>query len=115
MPRILLCLILLLILFIAGCSDREPAPTLVVHCHGGVCDFVNHRGQITHTSRDINEFRAAINKPAIQKLIIGSRVVLRFAGVRDGSGLAVPDEVIPVMGELAEAGVVRQDFEYTND
>jgi len=102
-------------IYFAGCVDRQPSPTLIVHYHGGVYDFIGHKGQIAHTSTNIDEFRIAIKKPSIQKLIIGSRVVVRFAGVRDAGRLSMPEELVPAMAELAGAGVMRQDFDYTND
>ena len=76
---------------------------------------IDHRDRILHTSKDIDDFRLTIQKSEIQKLIVGDRVVIRFEGVRDSSGLSMPDSSAPVMGELTGIGVQRFDFDYTND
>ena len=105
---------LVAILATAGCRDTKPVATLVVHYHGGVYNFLDHQGHVTHTSKTIEEFRAAIKKPSIQNLIVDSRVVVRFAGVRNVVDLDMPDELVPAMAELAGVGVMKQDFDYTN-
>jgi len=86
-----------------------------VHYHAGTYDFIGHDGKIVHTSKSLDDYKLMLQKPQIQNLIVGSRVVVRFKGAKQGGGLGLPDEVVQVLAELAGIGVTRQDFDYTND
>ena len=115
MQRFLLIILLAAATTTTGCGDRQPPATLVVHYNGGLYDFIDHDGRLMHTSKDLDDFKLAIRKTKIQNLIVGSRVVVRFAGVRSGNGLDVPEELVPAIAELAGVGATKQDFDYTND
>lgn len=107
--------LLLAIAALVGCGERQMPSTLIVHCHDGVYDFIDHQDRVLHTSADVDDYKLTIQDPKIQELVVGNRVVIRFEGVRDGNGLSMPASTTPAMAELAGTGVLRFDFDYTND
>ena len=115
MDKRLLLVLLLAIATLVGCGEKQKPSTLTVHCHNGVYDLIDHEDRILHTSKDIDDYRLAIQEPEIQKLIVGNRVVIRFEGVRDSNGLSMPDSSTPAIAELTGIGVHLFDFDYTND
>ncbi|SMP75014.1 hypothetical protein SAMN06265222_118106 [Neorhodopirellula lusitana] len=98
-----------------GCGSVASPPTLVVHVHDGVYDFINHSGAIVATAESLERFDETLRKPEIQNLIHDNRAVVRFAGAETEDGLDIPDDVNVAIAHLAFAGATSQEFDYTND
>ena len=95
---------------LVGCESKQPAqtpakspapidildlteasgPTLIVHYHDGVFDFIDHEGLVVLTSKDLDDFKVAIESQLIQDLIVDERAIFRFKGDTPPGGIFRP-------------------------
>lgn len=107
--------ILILFAFLVGCS-QEINPTLTVHVHDNVYDFIGRDGEVIFTIDSLDEFDSAIMQNNISNLIVGNRVILRCKGIETEDSVKPTDDVMLIISKLsgANVGVTQFDFDYTN-
>ena len=129
-----LFILMISMVILVGCESKQPTqtpakspapidildlteasgPTLIVHYHDGVFDFIDHEGLVVLTSKDLDDFKVAIESQLIQDLIVDERAIFRFKGDTPPGGILPPKAVEPAIEALNDAGATTQEFDYTN-
>ena len=107
-------ILLILLLCALGCDKPLPSPTLVIHAHDGVYDFLDHQGNTVATLDNLDDFDATLARPEIRGLVQDRRVVVRFVAEQGANGSQdIPERMMPLLAKLASAeGIMKQEFEY---